>query len=355
MKPKDIYKTICYTFLIQSIAGFQTQGPSSVLARRRSSLGIHFVRTAPVFRPVLSATARLATDDGSSSSPAASSCNKWLVSPWRLERRTKFLQSCDSKLRKLRDVLSKWTRILKRTVAILAISFMMTHAAMAVTGGRVGGSFGKSSSSSSSSRYSSPGRVYSRPRYNYRSYGAPSVYYSGPPTTSYFFSTPRFVWGSPSVARVYADSAIQTRVSPTDVLLLTGTTALLAYGFYNNNKAHRDDTSPLGPGASVASIVLSLNVPDQNESNSVLSRLRSISEAAQTGSRQGVQDLVTEVCLELSRREQSMVSAVTDSRSYSSVSQAESAFRVQSLRNRSRLDRESGTYRYVNDKMDYDF
>ena len=138
-----------------------------------------------------------------------------------------------------------------------------------------------------------------------------------------------------------ASSVIATRFSAADVALLTGTTAVMAYGFYNNFQA-RHGTSPLGPGATVASLVVSLNVPNPKDSNSIIPRLHKLSSHATTSTRKGVQDLVTEVCLELSRQERSIVSAVAESRHFTMVSQAEREFREVSVRNRSKLEKESG-------------
>jgi len=88
---------------------------------------------------------------------------------------------------------------------------------------------------------------------------------------------------------------VAARFSASDVVLLTGTSALIFYGATNNFRDKSDgDESALGPGASVASVTVALDVPSRKNPNSVLHRLKRISERANMASRKGVQDLVSE-------------------------------------------------------------
>jgi len=190
-------------------------------------------------------------------------------------------------------------KTLRRRVAVLAVALFLfaataTCSFAAVSAGRTGGSFGPSSSSSSSTQHSySTGRSYSRSLpIQIHSYN----YYSPPPWITFRLggNHQRQVYARYDAAPVVASK----RFSASDVMLLTGTGALIVYGFANNYRGRggrRDSTtSPLGPGASVASVTLSLNVPNRDDPNCILNRLRVLSERADTRSRKGVQDLVSE-------------------------------------------------------------
>lgn len=169
--------------------------------------------------------------------------------------------------------------------AFFAFSFFI-HSASAVSGGRMGGSFSPSNSRSSgggggssihrSSGYSpsrmrgySPGiRVYA-PQYRM----GPSYY---PPSTRLFHSATR-------------DAPVK-RFGVADMVVLGGTGAIL-YSAISKSKGK--STTPLGPGASVASITLALNVPDRDDFYSILNKLKRLSQSADTSTREGVQTLVS--------------------------------------------------------------
>jgi uncharacterized membrane protein len=139
------------------------------------------------------------------------------------------------------------------------------------------------------------------------------------------------------------DTSIATRFSPSDIALLTTTTIVLAYGF-TNKKRLNGENSPLGPGATVASLTLSLDAQNRNDPDCLLNRLKSISEKFDTSHRKGVQDLVAAVALELLRHEDNIVSAQANSEQFDTVSQAERQFQRLSVQGRSKLDRETGMY-----------
>ena len=65
----------------------------------------------------------------------------------------------------------------------------------------------------------------------------------------------------------------------------------------------------LGPGVSVAQISVALEVPDRDAPNSILSALERLSATAQTDSRVGLQELTSQVAMELLRRKSSVVAA----------------------------------------------
>jgi hypothetical protein len=231
-------------------------------------------------------------------------------------------------LQKVRSYLwSHRRRILACSLALI-LCLALSQSAFAVTGGRMGGSFSRSGSGASMGR----------------SYLPPSSYRGNP------FSNSRAVFGSPaSSTRLYSSqlkSHVATKFTALDAALWTGTGALLSYGAYNNYKK-RDGTSPLGPGGTVASITLSLDVSDPRDSGSIVQRLRRISDQANTSTRQGVQDLVMDVCMEISRQERSIVSAATDFQHHGTVALAQREFQRHSVRNRSKFDRDGGKYEKV--------
>lgn len=187
-------------------------------------------------------------------------------------------------------------RSLQRKITTFAVACMFFLVAStsalpagAVTGSRMGGSFGPSSTSSS--KLSPPPRSsssYSRPQVR--------VYNT--------YSPPIRVW----MPRVYAPrrsfyggEAVATRFSASDVVVLTGTGALVAYGLANGyrGKTNRDgggssSSGPLGPGATATAVTVCLQVPNRDDPNCILNRLRRLSERVDTRTRKGVQDLVSE-------------------------------------------------------------
>jgi hypothetical protein len=189
-------------------------------------------------------------------------------------------------------LISQLRKSFAKVALALIIAFsLVSNPALAVTGGRMGGSFGKSSSAS----MSRPMTRQPSPRSGSR--GAPRV------AIHNHNSRPRYRYRSTSMYGSFDDALlaprchrpVAARFSASDVVLLTGTSALIFYGVTNNFRGKRDgDESALGPGASVASVTVALDVPSRKNPNSVLHRLKRISERANMASRKGVQDLVSE-------------------------------------------------------------
>ena len=192
--------------------------------------------------------------------------------------------------------------LLRRRLITLSIALLVLCSAVmgaeAVSAGRSGGVFGPSSSyssRSSSSSSSSAGSHYSRP-----------MRMNTPPPQIRIYRNPSpviTVFSRPVQTRVYTSSMaapVATQFTVSDLVLLTGTGALLSYGFLHNVRPGRGGdndnprSSPLGPGATVACITVALHVPDRDDPSNVLSLVRAASERADTGTRKGVQDLVSE-------------------------------------------------------------
>jgi hypothetical protein len=178
-------------------------------------------------------------------------------------------------------------KTLGRALKRVSISFFLVAYALmsfangahaAGTGGRVGGSFSRSSSprSSGSPRsFGSPNqiRVYSQPR----------------PIISVYGGQPR---ARSSFGSFAGSQAPSKSFSPSDVAVLTGTGVLFAYGLQNNLR-NKDNESPLGPGATFASLTVSIDVPDR-DGTTILDMLREKTKTTETTSRKGVQMLVND-------------------------------------------------------------
>jgi hypothetical protein len=198
------------------------------------------------------------------------------------------LQQFTRRLSLLRMYARRWLAQCRRTVTSLALSLLVvfacyTNAAWAVSGGRMGGSFGATSRSSHGSYGSSMSRNVQPSRYHYN-VGPRYNIHTGPSSGLYgSFGRDNFPGGT----------SVATRFSPHDIALLGTVTIVFAVGF-SNNRRRNGESSPLGPGATVASLTLSLNAQNRNDPDCVLNRLKSISEKFDTSQRKGVQDLVSE-------------------------------------------------------------
>lgn len=104
-------------------------------------------------------------------------------------------------------------------------------------------------------------------------------------------------------------------------------------------------TSVLGPGVSVIEMSVAMNVPNRDSASSILSVLNRLSNTARTDSRVGVQDLTSQVALELLRRKSYIVAAYARGRRYVDANSASREYDVVTVRERSKFQRE-GISRY---------
>eukprot|EP00577_Skeletonema_sp_RCC1716_P014899 CAMPEP_0113391304 /NCGR_PEP_ID=MMETSP0013_2-20120614/10638_1 /TAXON_ID=2843 ORGANISM="Skeletonema costatum, Strain 1716" /NCGR_SAMPLE_ID=MMETSP0013_2 /ASSEMBLY_ACC=CAM_ASM_000158 /LENGTH=461 /DNA_ID=CAMNT_0000274537 /DNA_START=88 /DNA_END=1473 /DNA_ORIENTATION=- /assembly_acc=CAM_ASM_000158 len=240
------------------------------------------------------------------------------------------------------------------TIAIFLLPlFLSANDAWAVqSGGRMGGSFGGSSSRSSSSRsYSAPSSGYSR------GYGRgySSGYYSRPnvivaPGISPFYSPFRnpfytpYYYGSPG-------GVVVSRGPGFGSILIFAVFALVAFSAVANIGSSVGDSigsavgsnvqSVLGSGVSAVEISVALNVADRDSPNSILSALNRLSRTARTDSRVGLQNLTSQVALELLRRKEDIVAASTSGQNFKDESKAQREFNNMSIRERSKFQRET--------------
>jgi uncharacterized membrane protein len=99
--------------------------------------------------------------------------------------------------------------------------------------------------------------------------------------------------------------------------------------------------SVLGSGVSAVEISVALNVPDRDSPNSILSALSRLSRTARTDSRVGLQNLTSQVALELLRRKEDIVAASTSGQNFRDESKAQREFNNMSIRQRSKFQRET--------------
>ena len=99
--------------------------------------------------------------------------------------------------------------------------------------------------------------------------------------------------------------------------------------------------SVLGPGASVIELSVALDVPDRDDPNSILSALDRLSRTSRTDSRVGVQNLTSQVALELLRRKSSIVAAHARGRHFGDAGGAQREYNGATVRERGKFQRET--------------
>lgn len=101
------------------------------------------------------------------------------------------------------------------------------------------------------------------------------------------------------------------------------------------------ETSALGSGTAVVQVSVALEVPNRDDPNSILSVLNRLSQSAQTDSRVGIQNLTSQVALELLRRKSSFVSAYSAYNHFKDRSKAQRDYNSLSVRERSKFEHET--------------
>jgi len=113
----------------------------------------------------------------------------------------------------------------------------------------------------------------------------------------------------------------------------------------SNIRRFRADWLPaagvLGSGVSVAEISVALEVPDRDSPNSILSALDRLSSTARTDSRVGIQNLTSQVAIELLRRKVSIVAASTHASHYRDENKAQREYNNISIQQRGKFQRET--------------
>mmetsp|Transcript_32861 Transcript_32861/g.47557 ORF Transcript_32861/g.47557 Transcript_32861/m.47557 type:complete len:433 (-) Transcript_32861:914-2212(-) len=202
------------------------------------------------------------------------------------------------------------------------------------TGGRMGGSF----SAPSRSSYSAPSRSSMRSS----SYGGSgySPRFSRGYTMGGTYSSPGY-YGSSVVVPVYSRPLAPVGFFFNGAFFLA--TAFVLSSILNGAAAgsSSDAISPLGKGVSVVSFSVALNVPRRDDPSSILSYLKRTSDYADTGSRSGLQNLVSQVALELLRQRKSVVAASSQYKHYKSTDDATREFNRWAITQRSKYEKET--------------
>lgn len=182
----------------------------------------------------------------------------------------------------IRNARASLKSIRKRIVAVcfaLAIVFSPVGiAGAAPSSGRVGGSFKPSPRPSISRPYRSSGTW----GYNRQPRG---LLLGNPHMTMHGASG----WHHGSAVAVAAPRSMTI----SDIAVLLTVAAIMILEFMNNSKGEMA-AGPLGAGASMIALTVAMHVPDRRDPNSIMKRIRKLSLAADTSSRKGVQDLISE-------------------------------------------------------------
>jgi uncharacterized membrane protein len=225
-----------------------------------------------------------------------------------------------------------------------ALTFLPLNAEAAMSGGRMGGSF-----SSSRPSMSRPSSSYNR---GYSS-GYTSGYNSRPRTT---IITPGVGFGynpyamSP-VMPYYGGGpgVISYNRGPGlfEILFFGGTLFTVANILSNAGRAVNEDdigdsrrSSFLGAGTSVVQMSVALEVPNRDDPNSILSVLDRLAQTARTDSRVGIQNLTSQVALELLRRRSSIASATSSYQHFRDPNKASREYQAISVNERSKFEQE---------------
>ncbi|GKY96460.1 hypothetical protein MPSEU_000605500 [Mayamaea pseudoterrestris] len=240
------------------------------------------------------------------------------------------------------------------TIAFAATAFALTlvfsplTADAAMSGGRMGGSFG-SSSRQSYSRPAPSRSSYGGGGYGGGSYSRPSVTLA-PVIGGAGYYSPYSAFGNPFYAprpMVYGGGgAIAINRGPSILdLMLVGGIAYVAWSAFANKGT--DDawtesvSSMLGTGTSVVQLSVALEVSNRDDPNSILSVLERLASTSKTDSRVGIQNLTSQVALELLRRKSSIVSGYSLSKHFRDVNAAQREYNSMSVKERSKFEQES--------------
>jgi uncharacterized membrane protein len=236
----------------------------------------------------------------------------------------------------------------------MTLAMMPLQADAAMSGGRMGGSYSaprQSMSRPSPSRSASYSRGYSS--------GYSSGYYSRPsvaitPGIGYGYN-PFFGFGGGGGGYYGGPGIVSVARGPSFFdLLFVGGFLFVASNILNNagrgissGMSWADDSlagdvmSSLGPGTSVVQLSVALEVPDRDDPNSILSVLNRLSKTASTDSRVGIQNLTSQVAIELLRKKASIVSGSSVYQHFGARSNAGRDYESRSIRERSKFERES--------------
>lgn len=242
-------------------------------------------------------------------------------------------------------------------VILSSVAAGVLPADAAMSGGRMGGSFSAPRSSGGGGRSMSPSRGFSGGGGGGYSRGGYSNYYAAPRTTIIApFASPFY---NPFYNPIYGGGvgAISYSRGPglLDFLFLGGIglfavsavsgalsgAAGCSTSLWSDDGAVTSGTSVLGSGTSVVRLSVALDVPNRDDPNSLLSVLDRLAATAKTDSRKGVQNLTSQVALELLRRKSSIQSAASVYKHMKDDRAAQRTFNQWSVQERSKFEQEN--------------
>jgi len=231
----------------------------------------------------------------------------------------------------------------------LALTLSPDSASAAMSGGRMGGSFSSSyrpTVSSYSPSRSSYGSGYSRSFQSGYGSGYATGYLSRPSIRvspfynpfSYAYSRPLMYGGGASVISYNRGPSLFD-------LIMVGGVGFMIWSAIRGGSSFSDglmaSTDAFGSGTTVAQISVALEVPNRDDRSSILAALDRISRTARTDSRVGIQNLTSQVALELLRRKSSIVSAQTNYKHFGNNDKAQREFNSRSTKERSKFEQET--------------
>ena len=265
-------------------------------------------------------------------------------------------------LTKLFDFAKTKHAALAATVLLmLTMTFNPLPSEAVMSGGSMGGSFGASGRRQS---YSAPARTYSSPSYG-SSYGSgfnrgfTSGYYSRPSVVvnpvapimpSPFYSpfwAPTYYSRPGVVVSSGGGFGLFGLVTSMGFALVALNAVNSFVGSAGSGVLDRVDNAvggALGPGVSVAEISVAIDVPNRDDSNSILSVLNRLSNTARTDSRVGMSNLTSQVALELLRRKNQIIASSTRSKHFRDSNKASRDFNSLAVKERGKFEREARKY-----------
>ena len=103
----------------------------------------------------------------------------------------------------------------------------------------------------------------------------------------------------------------------------------------------RQSDSVLGSGTSVLKMSVALDVSNRDDPNSILAVLERLADTARTDSRVGIQNLSSQVALELLRRKSSIISASSSYQHFRNREKAQREFNSLSVQERGKFEQEA--------------
>merc|ERR1719420_284743 len=183
----------------------------------------------------------------------------------------------------------------------------------------------------------------SRPSYGY----GYSPYMSSPFSTYATTDVPRVYGGGPGVISLSRGPSVFDLMFPLLLVFMVQNFFLTDFDIggtsssFLGGSSGTTTTSALGSGTSVVQLSVALEVSNRDDRNSILSVLDRFSRTANTDTRVGLQNLTSQVALEVLRRKSSIVSASSSHKHFKNRNKAVREFQNASVKERSKFETEN--------------